>query len=154
VSELEVRLELRTPRVPEGEDPELVSTLRNRGSRPLGLTLWWTRRLQIRDAAGALVEPGPGPTLPCGVAEEVTILAPGAALERAEAWSCTQPAGAPSGVGWSYQLAPGRYTLSLVYESPPPHGFTQHPPGQEVWRGRAVSNEVELEVTGRRGWWS
>jgi hypothetical protein len=94
--------------------------------------------------------------LPCGVAEDWLVLAPGESHERAEPLGCTQPAGRSERIGWSYALAPGRYGVALVYESPPAHGFMQSAPRADSFRGRVVSNEVAVDVSAPkpRGIWA
>jgi hypothetical protein len=89
---------------------------------------------------------GPGPVLPCGVAEDLEVVAPGASFERVESLGCTQPAGRSERIGWSYDLAPGTYRVTLIYEAPPAHGFTQHAPDPSEFRGRLESNEVALAI--------
>lgn len=129
-----------------GEAIELTAAYHNTGSAPLALAFWWQRSMRVRDAAGRVVAPGPGPVLPCGVAEDLTLVAPGERHERTEPLACTQPAGAPERVGWSYALAPGEYGVALVFESPPAHGFTQHAADPREFRGRVESNEVRVVV--------
>jgi hypothetical protein len=125
---------------------ELSSTFTNDGDAPVALAFWWNRTLRVVDAAGQLVAPGPGPVLPCGVAEDLEVVAPGASFERAESLGCTQPAGRSERIGWSYDLAPGTYRVTLIYEAPPSHGFTQHAPDPREFRGRLESNEVTLTI--------
>lgn len=129
-----------------GETVELTATYHNTGSAPLALAFWWQRSMQVRDAAGRVVAPGPGPVLPCGVAEDLTLVAPGEAHERTEPMACTQPAGAPAQVGWAYALTPGEYTVTLVFESPPAHGFTQHAADPREFRGLVTSNAVRVTI--------
>ena len=92
------------------------------------------------------VAPGPGSVLPCGVAEDLTILGPGERHARVEPLACTQPAGRTERIGWSYALAQGTYTVALVLAAPPAHGFSQHAPDPREFRGRAVSNAVRVVV--------
>jgi hypothetical protein len=134
----------------------LLSTFHNAGSTPRALTFWWNRRLVVRDVNGHLVKPGPGPVLPCGVAEDWTVLEPGASHEREETLACTQPAGRTEDIGWSYEaLAAGQYRVSLVWEAPPAHGFTQSEADQRAFVGRLESNEVVLQVPEKpKGWFA
>ena len=44
------------------------------------------------------------------------------------------------------KLAPGRYTITLVFESPPAHGFVQHAPDPREFRGRVESNAVPVTI--------
>lgn len=81
------------------------------------------------------------------MAEELEVIAPGATFERFEPFGCTQPAGRSERIGWSYALAPGSYAISLVFESPPAHGFIQHAPDPREFRGRVESNPVTLTIT-------
>lgn len=129
----------------EGE--RLISAWTNDGSAPVALAFWWNRRLVVADQHGAVVAPGPGPVLPCGVAEEWTVVEPGASFERDESLACTQPAGRTEAIGWSYDLATGTWKVSLVWESPPAHGFSQSEPHPHAWRGKLQSNTVDLHVT-------
>lgn len=117
------------------------------GDAPIALTFWWNRRLVVRAADGTVVAPGPGPTLPCGVAEDWQLLAPGETCERDEPLACTQPAGRPEAIGWSYALSPGTYQVTLVYERPPAHGFTQAEPHPRGFTGRVESNPATLVIT-------
>jgi hypothetical protein len=130
-----------------GTPMALRSTFANTGETPVALTFWWTRSLRITDAAGLAVPPGPGPVLPCGAAEEWTVLAPGQCLERDEPLGCTQPAGVVTLVGWSYALAAGRYRVVLIFEQPPPHGFSQCRPHGQAFAGRVESNAIDVTVS-------
>jgi hypothetical protein len=103
--------------------------------------------MRVVDARGAIVAPSPGAVLPCGAMEDWTELAPGAHVEREEPLECTQPAGGPANVGWSYALAPGTYSVTLVFESPMAHGFTQSEPNPRAFRGRVESNAAQIVVT-------
>ncbi len=134
----------------------LRSTFHNAGAEPVALTFWWNRRLVVRDVNGHLVKPGPGPVLPCGAAEDWTVLEPGASHEREEPLACTQPAGHTEDIGWSYEaLAAGEYRVSLVYEAPPTHGFTQSQADPRAFVGRLESNEVVLRVPEQaKGWFA
>ena len=107
---------------------QFVSTYTNRGPAPLALTFWWNRRLRVLDATGVVIEPSKGPVLPCGVAEDWRVLAPGERHDEVQTLGCTQPAGRPEPIGWAYALAPGTYRVTLVFESPPAHGFSQAAP--------------------------
>lgn len=147
---LSITLQVLKPELVEGEPLELRATYRNEGAEPLGVPLWWTQRLRIADASGAELAPGPGPVLPCGIPERVQVLDPGASLVTDVPFACTQPAGQPLGIGWSYQLEPGRYRVTLIYEFPPRHGFGVER-RESCWRGRAESNPVELMVTAKPG---
>lgn len=133
-----------------GEPITLRGTYRNAGSEPLALAFWWCRRMRVT-GAGGLVAPGPGPVLPCGVAEEWLVLAPGERHVRDEPLACTQPAGRAEAIGWSFDLAPGAYRVALLFEAPPAHGFTQSAPDPRAFRGRVESNEVEVRVEPRPG---
>lgn len=143
---LEIELCCRGERRRAGEDIELTAVYRNTGATPLALAFWWQRTMVVRDAAGQEVAPGPGSVLPCGAAEDLTILGPGERYERAEPLACTQPARQRERIGWSYALAPGVYSVALILEAPPAHGFSQHAPDPREFRGRAVSNEVRVVV--------
>lgn len=124
----------------------LSATYQNTGDTPLALAFWWQRTMIVKDAAGQVITPGPGSVLPCGVAEDLIILAPGESHTRDEPLACTQPAGAPATVGWSYPLPAGDYTVALVHAAPPAHGFGQHAPDPREFRGRAESNPVRVHV--------
>jgi hypothetical protein len=124
----------------------LISTWTNDGTTPVALAFWWNRRLVVADQHGALVQPGPGPVLPCGVMEDWTELAPGASFERDESLACTQPAGRSEAIGWSYELKPGTWKVSLRFEAPPAHGFSQSAPHPHAFTGKLESNSVELVV--------
>lgn len=143
---LEIRLRSERATFRDDETIELVGVYRNVGDTALALAFWWQRTMRVRDAEGRVVAPGPGPVLPCGAAEDLTILAPGERLERAEPLMCTQPAGQGPGIGWSYRLGPGEYGVTLVFAAPPVHGFTQHAPDPREFRGRAESDEVRVVV--------
>ncbi|MFO0595362.1 MAG: hypothetical protein U0228_08660 [Myxococcaceae bacterium] len=128
----------------------LVSVWKNTGSTPVALAFWWNRRLRVRDASGAVVEPGPGPVLPCGVAEDWTVIEPGQSFERDEALACTQPAGRSEPIGWSYDhLAAGPWKVTLLFAAPPAHGFSQSPPHPHAFTGSLESNEVTWVVPTR-----
>lgn len=143
---LEIELSCPVERSRAGENIELTAVYRNTGTAPLALAFWWQRTMVVRDAAGQVVAPGPGSVLPCGAAEDLTILGPGEQYERTEPLACTQPAGRSERIGWSYALAPGEYSVVLTLEAPPAHGFSQHAPDPREFRGRAVSNEVRVVV--------
>lgn len=128
------------------DEAALVAVFRNTGAAPIALTFWWSRRLRVVDAAtGAEVAPGPGPVLPCGVAEDLTVLAPGESVEHDEPFGCTQPAGETRDVGWSYALGAGTWKVSLVFEFPPAHGRTETSDAR-AWRGRVETNAVTLTL--------
>jgi len=143
-----LQIELGTTREQHrvGEPIELTATYHNTGATPLALAFWWQRSMRVRDAEGREVAPGPGPVLPCGVPEDLTILAPGERHTRAEPLGCTQPAGATQRIGWSYALAPGVYDVVLVFTAPPEHGFSQHAADPREFRGRVESNAVRVVV--------
>lgn len=134
----------------------MLATFHNSGAAPVALTFWWNRRLVVRDVNGHLVKPGPGPVLPCGAAEDWTVIEPGASFEREESLACTQPAGRTEAIGWSYDaLAAGAYRVSLIYEAPPAHGFTQSEPDHRAFTGRLESNDVALQVPEKpKGWFA
>jgi hypothetical protein len=127
MGDLEIELKADAEKSRAGQLPTFTGVYTSRGPRPLALTFWWKRALRVVDAQGRVVAPGPGPVLPCGVAEE---------------WEALEP-----GARWSYDLAPGSYHVTLVFEAPPPHGFTQSRPDPRAFKGRVESNEVTLEVT-------
>ena len=141
-----LRIHLREEAGAPGERTRLRARYHNAGTEPLALTFWWNRVMQVRDADGRLVSPGPGPVLPCGAMETWEVLAPGESVDRDEPLLCTQPAGLAAPVGWAYALGPGRWRVVLVYESPAPHGFSQSPPHPLAFKGRVESNEVTLTV--------
>lgn len=142
---LKVTLAAASTRVKTDQDLQLSSVFENVGTTRLPLTFWWNRRLRVTDAAGNVVAPGPGPVLPCGVAETAVPLEPGKSLERKEHFGCTQPAGCDRTVGWSYHLAPGTYRIVLIYESPMPHGY-DHNPDPGAWIGKVLSNEITVKI--------
>jgi hypothetical protein len=125
---------------------QFISTYTNQGTAPLALTFWWNRRLRVVDTTGVVIEPAKGPVLPCGVAEDWRVLAPGERHDEVQTLGCTQPAGRSEPIGWAYALAPGTYQVTLVFESPPAHGFSQAAPHPHAFAGRVESNEVELVV--------
>lgn len=140
-------------RVDPARPLQLVSTYVNQGTTPLALTFWWNRRLRVVDARGQVVSPGDGPVLPCGVGESWRQLEPGERHVEPQTLGCTQPAGRPEPIGWSYELMPGTYRVTLLFESPPAHGFSQADAHPHAFVGRVESNEVELVVPApaRRG---
>jgi hypothetical protein len=146
MSELTIALAADRPCWRQDESITFTSTFTNTGSSALALTFWWNRMIRVVDARGSVVAPGPGPILPCGVAEEWTVLEPGQHLDRTEPLGCTQPAGRREPIGWSYALPPGTYRVRLVFEAPPLHGFSQSRPDPRAYRGRVETNEVELVV--------
>src|SRR5580700_7032930 len=123
MSDLEIVLQGTRQRA--GDTPVLKSVFTNKGTSPLALTFWWNRSMRVVDAQGNVVAPGPGSVLPCGVKEPWLVLEPGGRVERDEPLACTQPAGRVERIGWSYELAPGSYRVTLVFEAPPKHGFSQ-----------------------------
>ncbi len=145
VNGLKVKLEATKGAAKKAEEIGLRATFENVGGKDVSLTFWWSRFLRVTDAKGNVVTAGAGPTLPSGMAEEPVVLAPGKTYERAEYFGCTQPAGAPKGIGWSYALPPGRYTVVLVYEVPRAHGFGQNARA-DGWRGKIESNPVEITI--------
>lgn len=143
---LEIKLRSARDRYGAKDELALTATYANTGDTPLALAFWWHRTMRVRDAANRVIEPGPGPELPCGVAETLEILAPGATFSRAEPLGCTQPAGQAARIGWSYTLAPGSYRIALIFEAPPAHGFTQHAADPREFRGRVESNELAITI--------
>jgi hypothetical protein len=143
LSGLSIELRATGARHEAGAPISLKGIYTNTGPEPFTLAFWWNRRIRVVDAQGRVVTPGPGPVLPCGIMEQLLRLAPGERHERGEALGCTQPAGRSEAIGWSYDLAPGTYRLTLVFEAPPAHGFSQ---GDGTWRGKVESNEVAIEV--------
>ena len=143
---LTIALRAEPARDGHDEPARLRAVFTNTSDRALALTFWWTRRLRVVDAQGREVAPGPGPVLPCGVAEDWTVLAPGERHEHNEPLACTQPAGRSEPIGWSYALAPGTYRVRLFHEAPPAHGFTQSAPHPDAFRGRVESDEVTITV--------
>lgn len=148
-SELQIILAVRDGGYRAGAPISFKGVYSNIGTRPLALTFWWNRSGRLVDASGRVVPPRPGSVLPCGVGEEWLILQPGQSIEREEPLECTQPAGRPEPIGWSYALAPGTYRFTLIYESPPPHGFTQCDPHPSAFSGRIESNEIPFVVRPR-----
>lgn len=129
------------------KDFALSAIYRNTGTVPLALTFWWNRSMRIVDAQGRVVNPGPGPVLPCGAGESWLTLMPGEQHERAEPLACTQPAGQSAAIGWSYRLRPGSYGITLVFEAPPAHGFTQSDANAAAFSGRVTSPELRVVLT-------
>ena len=128
------------------KDLALSAIYTNISRAPLALTFWWNRSMRIVDGSGQLVTPGPGPVLPCGVAEGWQIVMPGRSTQRPEPLSCTQPAGQSAAIGWSYALSPGTYRITLVFEAPPAHGFSQSESNDHAFRGRVESQELTVEL--------
>ena len=145
MADLAIQLVATKPRS-RAKDLALSAIYSNTGRTPIALAFWWNRSMRIVDAAGETLVPGPGPVLPCGVAESWQIVMPGRSLQRSEPLSCTQPAGQAARVGWSYMLAPGTYGITLVFEAPPAHGFSQSEPNDHAFRGRVESNQLTIEV--------
>jgi hypothetical protein len=129
------------------EQPLLRARHTNDGVAPIALSFWWNREMRVLDSNDRVVVPAPGAVLPCGMAETLEVVEPGAAFERDEPFGCTQPGGRSENIGWSYKLAPGTYTIALVFESPPAHGFEQHEPDPREFRGRVESNPVTVTIT-------
>lgn len=129
------------------KDLALSAIYTNRSRAPLALTFWWNRTMRVLDDQGRLVTPGPGPVLPCGVAEGWQVLMPGRSYQRSEPLQCTQPAGRSESIGWSYKLTPGTWRITLVYEAPPAHGFSQSEDNEYAFRGRVESPEIVVELT-------
>jgi hypothetical protein len=146
VTDLALELHTDGRRFRANEPIALRGTYTNAGQRPLALTFWWNRRLRVTDAQGRVIAPGSGPVLPCGVGEEWTVLEPGQEHERDEPLACTQPAGRRESIGWAYALAPGSYRVTLVFEAPPSHGFSQAASDARAFHGRVESNEVTVVV--------
>lgn len=139
-------IELVASRPRRAKDLALSAIYTNTGRTPLALAFWWNRSMRIVDAAGTLIAPGPGPVLPCGVAEHWQILMPGHRHQRSEPLACTQPAGRAAAIGWSYRLSPGTYGITLVFEAPPAHGFSQSEPNDHAFVGRVESQELVVEL--------
>jgi hypothetical protein len=129
------------------KDLTMSAIYTNTSPAPLSLAFWWNRSMRIVDSHGQLVPPGPGPVLPCGVAERWLTLMPGQKHQRSEPLVCTQPAGKTATIGWSYALSPGTYGITLVFESPPAHGFSQSESNEYAFSGRVESREVVVELT-------
>ena len=129
------------------KDLALSAIYTNTSRQPLGLAFWWNRAMRIVDSEGRVVAPGPGPVLPCGVAERWQILMPGHRYQRSEPLSCTQPAGQVAAIGWSYKLSPGTYGITLVFEAPAAHGFSQSESNEYAFSGRVESRELVVELT-------
>ena len=129
------------------KDLTLSAIYANVSRQPLGLAFWWNRSMRVTDANGAIVPAGPGPVLPCGVSERWLVLMPGGRHQRSEPLSCTQPAGKTQTIGWSYNLTPGTWTITLVFEAPPAHGFSQSEDNEYAFAGRVESNPVVVELT-------
>jgi hypothetical protein len=147
--DVDMQLTLTNPRATyhAGEQLELRARYTNDGAAPIALSFWWNREMRVLDSNGVVVVPLRGAVLPCGMAEDLEIVEPGASFERDEPFGCTQPAGRTETIGWSYQLAPGTYSIGLVFESPPAHGFVQHAPDPREFRGRVESNPVTVTIT-------
>lgn len=119
----------------------------NTGDAPLAIAFWWTRTLRVVDGSGRVIAPSPGPVLPCGVAEEWTVLAPGESVERDEPLACTQPAGQSAAIGWSYtDIDAGHYTVTLVMNAPPAHGFSQSTSDARAFVGTVESNAANVII--------
>ena len=132
---------------PRVKDLALSAIYTNTSRQPLALAFWWNRSMRIVDSQGALVTPGPGPVLPCGVAERWQVLMPGHKYQRSEPLSCTQPAGNAAAIGWAYKLTPGTYSITIVFEAPPAHGFSQSETNEHAFSGRVESRELAVELT-------
>ena len=146
MADLAIQLVASKPRC-RAKDLALSAIYSNTSRAPLALAFWWNRSMRIVDASGQTVAPGPGAVLPCGVVESWQIVMPGRSLQRSEPLSCTQPAGQAARVGWSYVLGPGSYGITLVFEAPPAHGFSQSESNDHAFRGRVESNELTIELT-------
>lgn len=129
------------------KDLALSAIYTNTSPQPLALAFWWNRSMRIVDSAGNVVTPGPGPVLPCGVAERWQVLMPGHKYQRSEPLSCTQPAGQTATIGWSYNLTPGEWGITLVLESPPAHGFSQSESNEYAFAGRVESRQLVVKLT-------
>jgi hypothetical protein len=128
-----------------GETFTLNSTFKNVGKKPFSIKFWWTRSMQITELSGNIIKPGPGPKRPTGFAENETILKPGATVQQSQYAACTQPAGSKKPIGWSYQLKPGTYRISMIIDSAPAHGLITNNRG-DAWGGKLVSNEVVVVI--------
>jgi hypothetical protein len=129
------------------KDLALSAIYTNTSRQPLALAFWWNRSMRVVDSQGRILTPGPGPKLPCGVAERWQILMPGHKYQRSEPLACTQPASQAAPIGWSYNLTPGTYGITLLFEAPPAHGFSQSEPNEYAFSGRVESREVVVELT-------
>lgn len=129
------------------KDLALSAIYVNTSPKPLALAFWWNRSMRILDSEGQIVAPGPGPVRPCGVAEPWQILMPGHKCQRQEPLSCTQPAGQAAAIGWSYDLSPGTYRITLLFAAPPAHGFSQSEANEYAFTGRVKSNQIEVTLT-------
>jgi len=128
------------------KDLSLSAIYTNTSRQPLALAFWWNRQMRVLDANDTLVTPGPGPVLPCGVAETWHMLMPGRSHHRTEPIQCTQPAGRTESIGWSYKLTRGVWRITLVFEAPPTHGFSQSESNEYAFRGRVESQELVVEL--------
>ncbi len=127
------------------EELQLFSSFENIGEKSFSLMFWWNRRILIIDSKGKIVPPKEGPQLPCGATEYPTEIQPGKTVSRKEPLKCTQPIGAKEDIGWSYQLKPGTYKISLIYQSPSPYSYGRIVP-QDAWKGKVTSNAVEVTI--------
>lgn len=149
MTDLQVELFCDQASFRSADEVALRSRFTNTGDAQVLLTFWWNRRIELRDGKGEVVSPGPGPTLPCGMAERPTTLQPGQAHDSREGLACTQPAGATVEIGWQYsQLEPGEYRARLVFAYPPSHGYDTEVEGH--WEGSITSNEVMFTILERR----
>jgi hypothetical protein len=143
---LRVSLVSKKKRFKDAISVELTGIFENVGDKPFTLAFWWIRFIRVVDKNGKVVRPGPGPALPCGIAEDPTTLAPGDRFERREGLACTQPAGLNKKVGWDYDhLPPGKYRVSLIMQNPPAHGYDVHSDG-EAWKGKLETEPIEIEI--------
>jgi hypothetical protein len=118
----------------------------NTSPRPLALAFQWNRSMRIVDAQGVVVPPGPGPVLRGGGVEHWQIVMPGHRCQRPEPLSCPQPAGVAGPIGWSYKLSRGVYGITLVFEAPPAHGFSQSETSEYAFVGRVESRQLLVEL--------
>jgi hypothetical protein len=128
-----------------GESIVFKGTYANVSDESLVLTFWWNRFIKVRDAqSGEIIAPGAGPKLPCGVGEDECVIAAKSSVEREEYLGCTQPHGAEELIGWSYDLRPGSYIATLVFEYPRcNYGKSRN---SSHFTGRAESNEFQFQV--------
>jgi hypothetical protein len=75
-------------------------------------------------------------------------------LETAAVDVTSAPAGADGDIGWSYALPPGRFRIALAFAAPPRHGFSQSEPHPQAVHGEVRSNDVDVGITPRRGFFA